>query len=73
MAVSSGSQRQQIKLSKMLRTKRYVSSKRIWQNPRESLMKQIINLYDKEFKAIVIKMLTELGRKIDEHNDSFNK
>lgn len=31
--------------------------------PGKALMKQIINLYDKEFKAIVIKMLTELGEK----------
>ena len=31
--------------------------------PEKALMKQITNLHDKEFKAIVIKMLTELGEK----------
>ena len=29
-------------------------------------MKQINNSPDKEFKALVIKMLTELGKRIDE-------
>lgn len=36
-----------------------------------NLMKQ--NLPDKEFKAIVIKMLTELRRRMDEHSENFNK
>ena len=31
--------------------------------PEKALMKQITNLHDKEFKAIIIKMLTELGEK----------
>ena len=34
---------------------------------------EISNLPDKEFKALVIKMLTELGKRIDEHNENFNK
>ena len=28
---------------------------------------------DKEFKALVIRMLTELMKRIDEHHDSLNK
>ena len=36
-------------------------------------MIQIYNLPDKEFKAIVIRMLTELQKKIDEHSENFNK
>lgn len=31
------------------------------------------NLPDKEFKVIVIKMITELGRRMDEHSGNFNK
>lgn len=33
----------------------------------------INNLPDKEFKAIVIRMLTELGKRIGGHNVKFNK
>ena len=28
---------------------------------------------DKEFKVMVTKMLTELGRRMDEHSEKFNK
>ena len=31
------------------------------------------NLPDKEFKALVIKMFTELGKRIDVHSKNFNK
>lgn len=31
------------------------------------------NLPDKEFKEMVMKMLTKLGRRIDEHSENFNK
>lgn len=34
---------------------------------------QISNLPDKEFKVMVIKILTELGRAMDEHNENLNK
>lgn len=30
-------------------------------------------LHDKEFKVIVIKMITNLRRRLDEHNENFNK
>ena len=36
-------------------------------------MKQINNLSDKAFKALVMRMLTELGKITDEHNENFNK
>ena len=36
-------------------------------------MKQIHNLPNKELKALVIRMLTELGKRIDEHNKTSNK
>ena len=33
---------------------------------------EINNQPDKEFKVMVIKMLTELGRRIDEHSEIFH-
>ena len=40
---------------------------------KKTLMKQISNLPDKEIKVMVIKMLTELGRRMDEHSENFIK
>ena len=34
---------------------------------------EISNLPDKEFKEMVIKMLTKLGRRMEEHSENFNK
>ena len=34
---------------------------------------EINNLPDKEFKALVIRILTELGKRIDEHSKNFSK
>ena len=34
---------------------------------------EINSLPDKEYKIIVIKMFTGLGRRIDEHSENFNK
>ena len=34
---------------------------------------EIRNLLDKEFKVTVIKMLSELRRRTDEHSENFNK
>lgn len=31
------------------------------------------NLPDKEFKALVIRMLNKLGKRTDEHRENFNK
>ena len=42
--------------------------------PEKELNKmKINNLLDKEFKEMVIKMLTELGRRMDDHSENFNK
>ena len=35
--------------------------------------REINNLLDKEFKALVIRMLTESGKRTDEHSENFNK
>ena len=43
-------------------------------SPEEELSKvEISNLPDKEFKVMIIKMLNELGRRMNEHSDKFNK
>lgn len=34
---------------------------------------EISNVPDKEFKVMIINMLTELGRGNEEHNKNFNK
>ena len=31
------------------------------------------NLPDKEFEALVIRLLTKLGKRLDEHSENFNK
>ena len=40
---------------------------------KKQLIKQINNLPDKEFKALVIRMLMELRKRIDKHSENFNK
>ena len=41
----------------------------------KALKKQLVehNLLYKKFKALVIRKLTELGKRIDEHSENFNK
>lgn len=34
---------------------------------------EISNVHDKVFKVLVIKMLMELGKRMDEQNDNFSK
>lgn len=34
---------------------------------------EINNVHDKVFKVLVIKMLMELGKRMDEQNDNFSK
>ena len=34
---------------------------------------EVNNLPDKEFKVMIIKMLNELRRRMDEHSEKFNK
>ena len=43
------------------------------QEQEKRLMKQINNLQEKKFKDLVIRMLTDTGKRIDEHSDNFNK
>ena len=58
-------------------TEGLVSNERIRgkkKNPEKtSHEKEINNLPDKECKALVLRMLTELGKSIDEHSENFNK
>ena len=41
--------------------------------PEKNNVAELNNLPDKEFKALVIRMLTELGKTIDEHSKNYNK
>lgn len=34
---------------------------------------EISNVHDKVFKVLVVKMLMELGKRMDEQNDNFSK
>ena len=43
------------------------------QEQEKQLMKQISNLQEKKFKDLVIGLLTDIGKRIDEHSDNFNK
>ena len=43
------------------------------QEQEKQLMKQISNLQEKKFKDLVIGMLTDIGKRIDEHSDNFNR
>lgn len=36
-------------------------------------MKQMNNLLDKDLKAVVLKMLTELRKRMDKHSENSNK
>ena len=43
-------------------------------NPEKAMKEiKIHNLPDKEFKALVVRMLTNLGKGIYEHSENFNK
>ena len=44
--------------------------KNTWKNANET---EINNLSDKEYKEIVIKILTELGKRTDEHDENSTK
>ena len=50
----------------------YVLNKGTKWNSRKNLLKQTSNLLDKEFKEMVIKMLTKL-RRMEECSETFNK
>lgn len=42
-------------------------------SPEKQLMKQKQTVYQIEFKATVIRMLTDIRKRIDERNENFNK
>ena len=42
-------------------------------SPEKQLMKQKQTVYQIEFKATVIRMLTDIRKRTDEHNENFNK
>ena len=44
-----------------------------YQTPKEELSKLEINLSNEEFKVMIIKMLNELRKRMDEHSEKFNK
>ena len=43
------------------------------QEQEKQLLKQISNLQEKKFKDLVIGLLTDIGKRIDEHSDNFNR
>ena len=51
-------------------TEKYIPNTRKKEKPKE---KKTSNLPDKEFKVMVIKMLTKYRRKMEEHSENFNK
>ena len=60
----------------MIKTDEYVSNKRT--KKKKTLRKnanetEINNLLDKEFKALIVRKLLEVEKRIDEHSESFNK
>lgn len=55
-------------------TENYVSNRRAQWNLRENLNEMVLsNLPDKEFQAMVINILTELGKRMDELSENYNK
>lgn len=53
-----------------MKTEEYDSNERTRKKCNET---EINNLPDKEFKAIVVRMLTEPGERIDEQSENFNE
>ena len=56
-------------------TEEYVANQRIRQKPQQKNLNEteLSNLLNKEFKVMVINMLNEHGRRMDEHSENFNK
>ena len=56
------------------KTEKFVSVERTGENPEKTTNEtEIDNLQDEELNALAIRMLTELGKRIDEHNKNINK
>ena len=56
-----------------IRRKRQVPNEGTRQNPRRTKQKEISNKPDKESKVIIIKILIELWRRMDEHSEKCSK
>ena len=55
-------------------TEEYVPNEEQDKTPEEELSEvKISNLLNKEFKVMIIKMPSEIGRRMDEHSEKFNK
>lgn len=58
----------------MRRQRNLFQTKEQGKSPEKDLNEtKISNIPDKQFKVMTIKMLLELGRRMDEHNENFNK
>ena len=57
----------------MRQQKNTFKTKKQDKTPEELSEIEISNPPDKEFKVIIIKMLNEFGRRMDEHNETFNR
>lgn len=53
-------------------TKEYAPNEGTRKNSQKKKRQEIRKLSD-EFKVVIIKMLNELGRRVDEYNEKFNK
>ena len=60
-------------LGKMKRQKNMFQMKKQDKTPEKLSKMKISNRLDKELKVMIIKMLTKLGRRMDEHNENFNR
>lgn len=72
VTVSSKSIEAENGLSTMKRKMNCSQLKEQGKNP-EKINNERNNLPQKEFKALLMKMLSKLGKRIDFHNDTFNK
>ena len=54
-----------------MKKQEYVQNQRTRQIPTKEI--EISNLLDKDFKVMVIKIVTEIGRRLDKYNENFKK
>lgn len=61
-------------LDKIKQQRSMFQSKEQDKTPGEEVLEvEISNLLEKEFKVIIVKMLKQLGKRMDEHHENFNK
>ena len=62
------------RIGKNKETEEYIPNEGISQNPRRRTKQSgDDNLPNKEFKVMIIQIINELGRRMDEHSEKFNK